>query len=91
MLMYVAVQHSIFDPASFWDIVEKTPLPSNVILHHTFPSTAGDHAICIWEAETVEAVRSIVEQAVGNYSRNEYFQVENKQAIAKPVLFRSAA
>jgi hypothetical protein len=41
-------------------------------------AAAPDHAtgMCIWEGESVEAVRGLVESVVGEYSQNEYFELE---------------
>ncbi len=41
-------------------------------------AATGDHAlgICIWEGESVEAVRDIVEGAVGAWANNEYFEMQ---------------
>ena len=37
-------------------------------------AATGDHTfgLCIWEGESVEAVREVVEGAVGAWARNEY-------------------
>jgi hypothetical protein len=37
-----------------------------------------DHTtgMCIWEGESVEVVRELVESVVGEYSENEYFELE---------------
>ena len=37
-----------------------------------------DHTtgICVWQGESVEAVKELVESVVGPYSDNEYFEVE---------------
>ncbi len=37
-----------------------------------------DHstAICIWEGPSLDAVRDLVESTVGEYSENEYYEVE---------------
>jgi hypothetical protein len=53
-------------------------------VHHTFPSPDGRKAVCVWEAESVEAVRSFLEPALGAVSRNEYYQAPNKEGIAVP-------
>lgn len=34
-----------------------------------------DASMCIWEGESVEAVREVVEGAVGAWSDNEYFEM----------------
>ena len=40
-------------------------------LHHTFPTPDGTRAVCIWEADTVETLRNLLEPIVGKVSRNE--------------------
>jgi hypothetical protein len=82
--MFVAVQHTITDPKAFWSSADPSSLPPHVKLHHTFPTPDGRRAVCVWEAESVEAVRTFLEPAVGRASRNEYFQVENRDGIAMP-------
>ena len=41
-------------------------------------AATADHTtgMCIWEGESVEAVRELVESVVGEYSENEYFELE---------------
>jgi hypothetical protein len=36
----------------------------------------GKVAICIWDGPSVDAVRDLVESVVGDFSENEYLQVE---------------
>jgi hypothetical protein len=83
--MYVLVQHSISDPAIFWNTADpRNNLPPNVKLHHTFPTPDGTRAVCIWEAESVDAVRNFLDPLFGKVTRNEYFTVENKEGFARP-------
>ena len=83
--MYVVAQHHITDPAAFWSRVKGAPqLPEGIRLHHTFPSTDGSRAVCLWEADSVEAVRNAVESVVGEVSNNEYFEVGADQAMGLP-------
>jgi hypothetical protein len=81
--MYVLVQHTISEPAAFWNDADPRTLPQ-VKLHHTFPAPDGTRAVCIWEADTVEALRNLLEPMVGKVSRNEYFTVENREGFAFP-------
>jgi hypothetical protein len=84
--MFVAVEHEISDPAAFWakaqEIVPK--LPSQVKLHHCFPTKNGSRGICLWEGESVSTVRNYLEAQVGQFSDNEYFEVENRDGISLP-------
>jgi len=82
--MFVVVQHTISDPAVFWNSADPNALPGNVKLHHTFPTPDGTRAVCIWEADSIDAVRDILEPLVGGVSRNEYFQVENREGFVRP-------
>lgn len=82
--MYVLVEHTITDPAAFWNAVDPAALPRALMLHHTFPTQDGSHAICIWEADSPNAVRDFLEPNLGRFSRNEYFAVENREGVALP-------
>ncbi|HEY7611855.1 MAG TPA: hypothetical protein VH764_02575 [Gemmatimonadales bacterium] len=82
--MYVLVQHTISEPASFWNAADSATFPPNIKLHHTFPTPDGTRAVCIWEAESVDAVRNLLEPLTGRVSRNEYFPVENREGSGRP-------
>jgi hypothetical protein len=82
--MYVLVQHIISDPPTFWNAADPTSLSPKAKLHHTFPTPDGTRATCVWEAESVEALRNLLEPVVGRASRNEYFAVENREGFAFP-------
>ncbi len=89
--MYVLVQHSISEPATFWSSADPNTMSPDLKLHHTFPTPEGTHAVCIWEAESVEALRNFLEPLIGGVSRNEYFAVENREGFARPSLVPQAA
>lgn len=77
--MFVAVIHRIHDPEGFEAAEAKAlerGLPAGVAL--PVHAAAPDHrlGICIWEGESVAAVREVVEGAVGPYSNNEYSEIE---------------
>jgi hypothetical protein len=40
--------------------------------------------VCIWEADSVEVLRNLLEPLIGRTSRNEYFAVENKEGFTFP-------
>ena len=84
--MYVAVQHRISDPESFWAKAQEiTPkLPAGIQLHQCMPTKDGTRGICIWEGESVAKVRTFLEGHVSRFSDNEYFEVENKEAVVLP-------
>ena len=83
--MFVLVQHTISDPAKFWNSADpRAHLPPTVKLPPSFPTPDGTRAACIWEAESTNAVRDYIEPLFGQVSRNEYFTVENKEGFARP-------
>lgn len=84
--MYVLIEHSISDPESFFSTAESAlaEMPPTIKLHHTFPSTDGTRAVCLWEADSLDQVRDFVESAVGQFSRNEYFEVPNREGVVDP-------
>ena len=81
--MHVCVIHRISDPEAFEQAEQKAleaGLPDGIGLpiHAATPDHAT--AICIWEAPSVDAVRDLVESTVGEYSENEYYEVELETA-----------
>ena len=82
--MFVVVQHTITDPDTFWSSADPAALPPQLKLHHTFPAPDGRRAVCLWEAESVEALRDFLEPVVGASSRNDYFRVENREGVVMP-------
>jgi hypothetical protein len=90
--MYVVVQHSISNPAEFWGGAEQLmpKIPATMKLHHSFPTKDGARAVCVWEAESVKSLRDFLEPQISRASKNEYFQVENKDSVAMPSGVRTA-
>jgi hypothetical protein len=84
--MFVVAVHTIEDPQGFWEAAQagiSTP-PEGVTLHSALPNADGSKAICVWEADSEQTVRATVEDMVGAYSSNDYFEVEAKNAIGLP-------
>jgi len=90
--MYVVVNHEVTDVARFWSTAQSATanLPHGLKLVHTFPSMNGAKAVCVWEGESVDAVRTFLDPATAGMARNEYFQAPNKEGFALPSLSRSA-
>jgi hypothetical protein len=40
----------------------------------------GTRAVCVWESDSVETIRNLVESAAGQISDNEYFEVNAENA-----------
>jgi hypothetical protein len=77
--VYVGVIHHISDPQRF-EAAEQRALEAGLPEGISLPIHAAtpDHTtgMCIWEGKSVEAVREFVEPVVGEYSENEYFELE---------------
>jgi len=82
--MYIMVQHTISEPATFWNAADPTAISPKLKLHHTFPTPDGTRAVCIWEANSVDELRDQLEPMLGRVSRNEYLPVENREGFARP-------
>ena len=76
--MFVTVIHKIHDPEGFQQAEEKA-LAAGLPTHVALPihAATSDHTlgICIWEGESVDAVREVVEGAVGAWADNEYYEM----------------
>ena len=77
--MFVTVIHRIHDPEGF-EKAEAAALEAGLPAGVALPIHAAtrDHTfgICIWEGQSVAAVRAAVEGAVGGYADNEYAEME---------------
>jgi hypothetical protein len=76
--IFVTVIHRIHDPKGF-QAAEAKALEAGLPSHVALPIHASndDHTfgICIWEGESVESVREVVEGAVGPWANNEYIEM----------------
>ena len=79
--MYVAVIHEISDPEKFWNM---GGFPETVTFRATFPNPGGTRAVCLFEAASIDTVRSCLEEAVGAVSLNEYYEVAAEKAVGLP-------
>jgi len=76
--LVVTVIHPIHDPKGF-EAAEAKELEAGLPSHVALPIHASidDHTfgICIWEGESVESIREVVEGAVGQWANNEYIEM----------------
>jgi hypothetical protein len=82
--MYVSVLHTIHDPEKFWRPDLADLIPEGVTLHQALPNADGTRAACLWEADSQEEVKKVVEDNVGDVSDNEYFEVNAQNAQGLP-------
>jgi hypothetical protein len=81
-MTYIVAIHEISDPDRFWNAADPSALPSDVALHATYPRSDGSRAVCLWEADSVETVRDLLESTTGDASRNEFFEADPQHAGA---------
>lgn len=78
--MYIVADHKINDPDKFWGAADPSIIPSGVTLHSTYPNADGSRAVCLWEADSVDAVRTLVDSMATGSSSNEFFEVSAEHA-----------
>ena len=86
--MFVTVIHRIHDPEGFQAAEAKAleaGLPSHVALPIHASTPEHRLGVCIWEGESVAAVREVVEGVVGPYSENEYAEMEVDGLMVQPL------
>jgi hypothetical protein len=89
--MYVSVHHVITDPQKWEQIttkmttaVEQGRLPQGLKGLMYLPGTDGHKADCLWEAQSVDALRNFLDREIGTAARNEYFQINTQVAFGLP-------
>ena len=87
--MYVVAQHRVTDPAKFWptDAAQyATMVPPHLKLYQTLAGSDGSQGVCVWEAESVEALRDWLDPFTAGASENTYFAAVNKDGVAIPAV-----
>jgi hypothetical protein len=89
--MYVSVHHDIRDSQK-WDqitskmttAVEQGKVPQGLKGLMYLPGIDGRKAFCLWEANSVEALRSFLDREIGSAATNQYFQIDATAAFGLP-------
>jgi DNA polymerase/3'-5' exonuclease PolX len=89
--MHVSVHHIITDQQK-WDqvtknmmtAVEQGRLPQGLKALMYLPGTDGRKADCLWEAQSVDTLKSFLDPQIGTAARNEYFQIKSEAAFGLP-------
>jgi hypothetical protein len=79
-MSYIVAIHNISDPERFWGAAGASEPPPGFTLHSSYPRTDGSRAVCLWEAESVDAVRDLIASVTGDASDNEFFEVDTRHA-----------
>lgn len=84
--MIIAIKHTISNPGEFWSRAEASlpHLPEGIKIHSVLPNQAGDDAVCIWEAKSLEQLSEYLEEKTGDVAHNHYIVVNEGNAMGLP-------
>jgi hypothetical protein len=84
--MFVGIQHRIRDADAMLSRSEKLTenTPPGVQARQFCLSTDRQFATCIWEADSVQAVRDYIDGVQGDSSDNSYFEVDPQASVGLP-------
>jgi len=80
--MYIVAQHRIKDPARFWSLSPQGPAAPR--LHAAYPSNDKTKGVCLWESDSIDALRDSLDPLVGDAAENTYFEVDAGVAVGLP-------
>ena len=90
--MFVVVEHTITNPDAFFGLASRVgEAPSGIKALQFFPSMSKDRAVCLWEANSVDALKGFLEPLSAQSSRNTYYAVDSKKAMGLPPIGSAAA
>jgi hypothetical protein len=89
--MHIGINHSIND-ARKWEQTKQSvmskiqggTLPEGLKPVLFIPGTNQKNTFCVWEADSIDAVRKFIDRESGTAARNEYFEVDTKSAMGLP-------
>ena len=89
--MHVVIHHQISD-ARKWEtsyqhimsMIQQHRLPTGLKALEYLPSVDGRKADCVWEAESLSALKMFIEGETTGAARNDYFEVRDQAAIGLP-------
>jgi DNA polymerase/3'-5' exonuclease PolX len=89
--MHALIHHTVNDTAK-WEqstqrimsMIEQQKLPQGLKPLEFLPSVDGRKAACVWEADSLKALKEFVERETGAAARNDYFEINVEHAIGLP-------
>lgn len=79
--MFVQVIHNISDKSAWSQRLadfEKQGPPAQLTLHCSGTSSDHTKAFCLWEAQSVEALSSFLDEATAGAAQNTYYTLDEK-------------
>ena len=80
--MLVFAIHEVSEPEQFWS--GQLDLPQGTKLRAAIPSQDGSRGVCIFESDSVDTVRTIVDGATSKVSKNEFHAVNEANLHGLP-------
>jgi hypothetical protein len=83
----IVVQHRINDPEKFFGLTAEVTenAPAGVRPRQFCPSQDRTQAVCLWEADTVDALRGYLDSIAGaDVTENSYFVINEEYAFGLP-------
>jgi len=80
--MYVAALHEVSNPDAFWG--GQLDLPTGTEIRLAVPSADGKRGVCVFSSDSVDTVRAIVDGATAAISKNEFFAINDVNALGLP-------
>ena len=91
--MHVGIHHMINDvqkwkqgTQSVMSKIEGGTLPAGMKPVFFIPATNQKTTFCVWEADSVDTVKKFIDRETGTAARNEYFEVDTKNAVGLPAV-----
>ena len=88
--MYVVVQHEFIDPPTAFArgerLIKNEGAPAGARGLQFYPASDGSVAVCLWEAESVDAIQRYVDETLGDASVNRCYEVNAEQSFARQPL-----
>jgi hypothetical protein len=86
--MFIVVEHTIKRPDAFFGLTPKVlEARPGLKLVQSLPSMSNDRADCLWEAQSVDALKDFLDPLTAQTSRNAYYEVNSAKATGLPSMF----
>ena len=83
--MFVVVEHTITDADAFFKAAARVAeAPSGIKGLQFFPSISEDRAVCLWQADSIEALKGFLEPLSAQSSHNTYYEVNSTKSMGLP-------
>lgn len=84
--MYIVAIHQITSPAAFergQKLIDNVGAPEGTRGLEFYPSTDGGWVTCLWEGPSVEALKTYVDETLGDSSVNTVFEMDAEKGFAE--------